>query len=208
MTKKQFKTLTDAIHESFPETKVKGQLIVFPPTGEILKGVVLDRRSSPTQFKLLAIFMPLCIPSKHITLNFQRVLGGIHKTWDYHEPNLHEQLIAAIHAEALPYFEQFATTELACQFVMESVRQVESGLALRASGYLLALLGDYPGAIGYLERYIPRFNTKIEWQAIEKARTENLVDLLKNDPEQALWQLREWRRQTIGNLEIGSLIGE
>jgi hypothetical protein len=37
MTKKQFKTLTDAIHESFPETKVKGQLIVFPPTGEILK---------------------------------------------------------------------------------------------------------------------------------------------------------------------------
>jgi hypothetical protein len=207
MTKRQLKALVEQIQQDFSDLQLKLPMAIFPPTVEILKGLYFERSGSDaSRFYVWVFFMPLCVPSNHVTFNLGRRIGGTDQRWDFNDPLLHEKILFAIRAEAIPFLNQAQTPHLASRLAVSIASSGKSPYPLQASAYLLARSGEAAAAVNSLETLLSALKTDVSWQAEMASRAENLRSLLITNPDQALLQLKEWELETKQNLKIDELV--
>lgn len=207
MTKNQLIALVEQVRQDFAEVNFKFPMAIFPPTVEILKGLYFERSGSDaSRLYVWAFFMPLCVPSKHVTFNLGRRIGGTDQRWDFNDPLLHEKIIFAIRAEAIPFLSQARTPLLASRLAVSIANFGKSPYPLQASAYLLARSGDVTAAINSLETLLLSLKTDVPWQLEMALRAKSLKSLLVKNPDQAMLKLKDWELETKQNLKIDQLV--
>ena len=95
MTTKEFVSLEKSLLPEFPGFAIKGPLMFIPPAERLLRGISFEGSSfDKTSFSVSMFVMPLCVPTKHLYLNFGnrvRHKGGGDR-WNMEMPNLVTEL--------------------------------------------------------------------------------------------------------------------
>jgi hypothetical protein len=160
-----------------------------------------DSGFDPSAFYAWAFFLPLYIPTTHISFSFGRRLGdGSGKRWNTDDPRLIDELLGCIQRDGLPFLngvqEPFQ--------VMTAIQHLGADsdpYGLEAIAYSLLLTGDFPAAQEALDHLVKSLDINISWQSEMRDRAAHLSKkLLGNDPQESRQQLAEWEQMTRKSL--------
>ena len=187
-----------------PELSVKGQLLFLSPVAPILRGFCFDNSGSAAEaFYFWAMFIPLCVPTKHIHFTFGHRLGR-HKRWHVDDPDLEITLSAEMKRE-LPSLESLANLDAVIATLRSKAKPNTSNyinpLILEALAYVL-ILNNNPDALDVLRSVIHYENSVVPWEAALGKRVALISNLLSHGTAAAISQLRAWEQESLNNLHL------
>jgi hypothetical protein len=187
---------------------LKGSLMFMPPIRPVLRGIVFEGSSfDKTSFSATAFMLPLCVPTKHLYLNFGRRIrhSGGGDRWNMATLDLAAELGAALKFHAVPFLSRVISL---LDFVeaAKTVSQANPNTR-RAIAYALARAGRVRDAEEILTQLLDQIDTTIPWQCDLANEVTQLKRLLGAHPTEALRQLQAWERETEQNLELSEISG-
>jgi hypothetical protein len=204
MTKKQFAALGKQLLPVLDGYEVQGWLVFRSPIDHTLRGLCFERRELPTSFYLEVFFMPLCVPTDDITLNFGKRLGGGSHSWDVSDPRLASALCEAVTQEAVPFLSGLESPGDVINRIRRLRVPQDAFYVQQAIAYLQARYGSVPEAIESLGRTIAslRQGLQTDWAKRFTDRAILLQDKLIEDPAAARRLLDSWEVETLRNLKL------
>ncbi len=203
MTNKEFASLAAQLLPHLPDMVVKVPLMICSPVREMVRGLCFERSGSDKRrFYLWVFFMPLCVPSRHVTFDLGRRLGGLEQRWNTDEPHLTEKLLFSIRAEGLPFLNNLQAPNNAAHFALSVARTNKSAHAQQTGAYMLARSGKVQEAVSSLDELLQLLVGDTSWQAEMASRAQMLKSLLLSDPPLAKKQLLAWEAETLENLGL------
>lgn len=183
---------------------MQGSLVFRRPIEHTLRGLRFERREEAKSFYLWVFFMPLCVPTDHITLDFGKRLGGDSHSWDSQSPDMLPGLLNAIREEAIPFLQGLETPEGVINRIRSLRLPPDAFYKHEAIGYLLARYGSVPEAIRSLDETIAslRSGYQPDWVKPLVDRAILLQDKLIEDPEAARHLLDSWEEESLRNLKL------
>ena len=103
MRKKEITKLLRALLQDFPDYEVQGDMMYGVPISHVLKGVVLDRSISPSDYYAHVFLQPLYVPSEHVVLSLGWRLGGGVRSWNLDSEQDREEFARLLNVEAIPF---------------------------------------------------------------------------------------------------------
>jgi hypothetical protein len=184
---------------------VKGRYSFLTPVGKTLRGFFFDDSShSAKHFYVTAFFMPLCVPSQHVTLTFGKRIG-VSQRWNIEQGELEQKLSAAM-SEVMPWLIGLGTP----QAVMHALELIESHTNLNwleAYTYTLLEVGRITSAAERLNELLRVLDVAIPWQEHMLARATLIQRMLSLSLEDTQRQLALWRKDSISSLGLPPLTG-
>jgi hypothetical protein len=202
MTTKEFVAIEKALLHGLPGFTIKGSLLFVSPIKHLLRGVSFDGSSfSKTKFHVTYFVMPLCVPSKHLTLSFgnRLRLRGI-DGWDSQLPNLIAELGSALKEQALPLFKPMQS--LADFIAYARLSPGTNPQTLRSIAYALARSGQSDQAVAAINEMQKHNDLQFAWQKEISEESQALREKLIEAPDAANKQLEEWEACTIHSLGL------
>jgi hypothetical protein len=187
-----------------PELSVKGKLLFLSPVAPILRGFCFDNSGSAAEaFYLWSLFLPLCVPTKHIQFTFGHRLGR-HKRWRVDDPDLEITLISEMQRE-LPSLENLASLDAVIAALRSKAKPNTSNyinpMILEALAYVL-ILNNNPDASEVLRNIITYENSTVPWEAALGKRVVLISNRFSQGGAVAISQLREWEQESLKNLHL------
>ena len=181
----------------------KGLMLYASPLKHVLRGFYFEGSGfDSAAFYVWAFFLPLYVPSTHVSFNFGKRLGeGSGKRWNLNAPSLHDELWASIQRDGLPFLEGVKEP---CD-LPEAILQLGTNFdpyRMEAVAYSLAMADDVASAKQALERLRNGLDMGISWQAEIGERAEQLAVKLADSSHKAKIQLAEWEKITVNNLGL------
>lgn len=181
----------------------KGLMLFATPLNHVLRGFYFeDSGFDPSAFYVWAFFLPLYVPTTHVSFSFGKRLGeGSGKRWNVSDPQLRDELLVYIQRDGLPFLDGVRQP---CD-VPTAIQRLGAGsdpYSLEAIAYSLAMADDFAGAQQGLERLTKTLDKSIPWQSEMIERATQLAMQLTNDPQRAKQQLSEWEQATVKNLGV------
>jgi hypothetical protein len=207
MKKNALTSLVEQLNPHLPEVRVKLPMIVFPPFREILKALYFEHSvSDKDRFYLWVFFIPLCVPTQHVTLSLGRRIGGKDQRWDFKDPRLVEKIALSIKSDALPFLKCVQEPHEAARFALSVGGAAKSPFAQQANAYLLVQAGETNEAFKSLDELLDLLNVAEEfdvpWPREMVARAQRLKALLHKIPAAAVAQLQDWESESVHNLGL------
>ena len=181
----------------------KGLMLFASPLTHVLRGFYFeDSGFDPSAFYVWAFFLPLYIPTTHVSFSFGKRLGeGSGKRWNLNDAQLREELLGCVQQEGLPFLHELGQPRQVATAIQQLGGESDP-YRLEAIAYSLAMADEYVGAQLALDRLVTALDVKVGWQAEMVERAQELGKNLNNDPQGAKQLLAEWERTTKKNLGI------
>jgi tetratricopeptide (TPR) repeat protein len=179
----------------------RGDIMYMTPAVELLRGINFSGSGfSKQNFYVSTFIMPLCVPTKHLTLSFGgslRIIGQL-DSWSADRTHLKEELAEAIGTQAKPFLDSVASLD---EFV-ERIEPISANPRnLEARGYALARLGRSDEAIETL-RSLLQINPTYQWEIDLAREASSLLTALEHDPNRAKEITLNIEQQTRRNLKL------
>jgi hypothetical protein len=198
----QVRSLSEDLLPHMPGYTHKGLMLYASPLNHVIRGFYFeDSGFDPFAFYVWVFFLPLYIPTTHVSFSFGRRLGdGSGERWNMNDPRLREELLGYIQRDGLPFLDvvqdPFQVTTAIQRFGADS-----DPYSMEATAYSLVMTGDFTAAQEALNTLIKSLDINIHWQSEMRGRATHLSKkLLGNDPQEATQQLAEWEESTRKNL--------
>jgi hypothetical protein len=201
VTRKEFLKLQLSLLPELPQFKARGDMMYMPPAASLLRGISFCGSSFGKQKFYVSMFvMPLCVPSKSLTLSFGNRLriGGTYDNWSDDRPDLREELLEAIKTQAIPFFDSIQSLNEFVEFVEPT--SVNSR-RLEARGYALTRLGRSKEAIATLGSLL-QIEATFQWEVDLAKEASSLLIVLKSDPDYAKELMIKIEQETRTNLKL------
>lgn len=200
MTKKEFIALEKRLLPSFPGFTISGRLTFISPVGHTLRGFNFE----PSGFDkrglyLTMLFLPLCIPRKHLSMEFGKSLRGT--GWNADDPSLESKLVAVMQNE-VPFLKSLRTPRDVLEAVKSVKRTFKDPYKYEAIAYMLIRTGEVTEGIGALDELLNLLDPAISWQSEMADRARALLSLLVQSPSDAQNQLGSWEAESVRNLGL------
>jgi hypothetical protein len=199
----QIRSLSKYLLPRMPGYTHKGLMLYASPLDHVLRGFYFeDSGFDASAFYVWAFFLPLYVPTTHVSFSFGKRLGeGSGKRWNLSDPRLGDELLACIQRDGLPFLENVTQ---ACD-VPTAIHRLGADTdqyRLEAIAYSLAMADDVTAAQQALERLTKALDRGVSWQAEMMERATQLGRKLSADPQEAKYQLAEWEQATVKNLGL------
>jgi len=204
MRKKEITKLLRALLQDFPDYEVQGDMMYGVPISHVLKGVVLDRSISPSDYYAHVFLQPLYVPSEHVVLSLGWRLGGGVRSWNLDSEQDREEFARLLNVEAIPFLNKIHGPQDII-WATSFVNKPGDLFVMKARAYSFARIGNTENAVKYLDELI-RFlgsNLKYEWQNETYSKATFLKKLLIERPQDAQRLLDEWEQFTVKALKLG-----
>jgi hypothetical protein len=202
MTTKEFVALGKSLLPELPGFAVKRSLMFIPPVKCVLRGINFDGSSfDKRSFSVTAFALPLCVPTKHLYLNFgARVRHkGAGDRWSMGMADLREELATALKLHAIPFLSR---VESLYGFVEVARSYSGNPHTLRAIAFSLARLGETGEAIKGLDQLLGKIDPGVMWQREIADSARLLKSQLVSDPATAKELLKNFETETVKNLGL------
>ena len=185
-----------------PSFAARKTLLLMTPMNGMLRAVDFDASAfSKDDFYVATTVMPLCVPSDHISLLFGNRLR--HRTegehWTRKLPNLVEDLLEAIRAQALPFLERLRSADDFATMAKQFWRNPHTP---KETAFVLARDGQYDRAVAIINSLLPTLNLKVGWEKGIFDDASALRRLLLTNPDEAQRKLAEWEDYTVRKLKL------
>lgn len=203
MKTKEFIALEKRLLPKFPGFAIKGSLMLMSPLDRTLRGFDFDGSDfDRTSFYVHAFFLPLCVPSEHLSFNFgERVRHNGADRWGITDPDVEVELQSAMQKEAA-FLKKLETTEAVVGALRSIAQHSGDPYAYQAIAYILAREGNVQPAVAELEDLINSLDPSSDWELAMASRADLLKTKLLKNPEEAKKQLEAWESETIHNLGL------
>ena len=147
----EIKRLYAPLQPLLPQFKQQGPLLYLIGPDGLLKGLYIeDSGFDKNAFYLWAFFLPLYVPTQHVSFTFgKRLANG--KRWNNVDGEaLARELTRAVLDEAIPFLGQADTPQQFAERVERFVENARDPYVARAKAYSLARCGNAQGAVAEL----------------------------------------------------------
>jgi hypothetical protein len=199
----QVRSLGKDLLPQMPGYTHKGLMLYASPLNHVLRGFYFeDSGFDPSAFYVWAFFLPLYVPTTHVSFSFGKRLGEASgKRWNLGDSQLRDELLACIQRDGLPFLEGVKEPDDVATAI-HRLGADSDPYKLEAIAYSLAMADDVAAAQQALEHLAKVLDRKIGWQAEMIDRAVQLAWQMNSDPRQAKQQLSEWEQTTVKNLGI------
>ena len=199
----QVRSLSKELLPHMPGYTHKGLMLFASPLSHVLRGFYFEDSGFDTSaFYVWAFFLPLYVPTSHVSFSFGKRLGeGSGKRWNLNDVQLREELLGRIQREGLPFLHEVGQPRQVATAIQQLGSESDP-YRLEAIAYSLAMADEYVGAESALDRLVKALDAKIGWQAEMMERAKQLGEKLKADPRSAKQLLAEWEQATVKNLGL------
>ncbi|MBI4604275.1 MAG: hypothetical protein HY721_20135 [Planctomycetes bacterium] len=203
MKNKDFAELARRLLPDLQGFAIKTPLMFITPVQHTLRGLCFESHSyEPMQFYIWVFFLPLFIPTKHVSFNLgKRIEGPRGKPWNAEGPNLIAELSAALKREALPFLSRMESPHDLAK-AATSLRQAQDPYVQQAIAYALARTGEVNKAVAALEELAHLLDVKVPWQREMTERAYALKSQLLGDASGAQRRLEAWEAESVCNLGL------
>jgi hypothetical protein len=179
----------------------EGQMIFATPVDHILRGFYFeDSGFDPAAFYVWVFFLPMYVPTTHVSFTFgKRLGGGGGRRWTMNDANLCEELLCSIQQEGFPFLRDVEEPRQLATAVQKLCGESDP-YGLEAIAYSLVMAGEFLAGLTFLNELEKKLDMSIKWQGEILKRATQLGKLLVNDPENGKRLLAEWERITAKNL--------
>jgi len=182
---------------------IKGKFVFISPIDDFVRGVYFEEAFDSTAFYLRVLFLPLFVPQECISFIHGDRIGN-DLEWTMENPNLVDNLRDVIQTQALPFLERVSTLPgvIACvKKDVESDWPRYNSHHLEELAYIYAKSGEYSASSECLRHLIRDLEKDtIPWIVSQRERAQLIETKLLENPQMALDQLDQWKRQTIISL--------
>lgn len=193
------------LRDRLPGTAVRRSVVYLRPVGDLLRGCHFESSGfSSDRFVVHAFVQPLYVPFPAIDLTYGRRLGRRGERWFHLAEEPEERAMAdvlrLIQEQALPLIKQFRTPAQFARFGAELVSATRSTGFVEAVAYSYALAGDPGQARAHLARVLAALTSRKDLLPHEREtlrRNQQMEVRLRDDPEEAVADLRRWRAETL-----------
>ncbi len=195
------------------EWRATGQALAAEPAGWLAQGVAYSRHRSKESYSGYAWVMPLYIPFDSLVLSWSLQLSQPVGGRNFTTPGGVGDVVAAseladafnrvgrAHLERVGTLEGFV--ERTARHQREVLDETRAFWHAEEVGYTLLLLGRYVEAAKQLDRQrVHEADEDREWVTASRDRCGLVLDLLLQDPAQAMDQLAQWAAQTADALDL------
>ena len=201
-TKKDFAALLKSLLSDLPGFVIRDRLMFLPPANQILRGLYFDRTSVKTQFRVMAFFLPLCVPTDHLHFSFPKDLRTPEgrQSWTLNDSDLRRDLGAGVKRLAHEFLEPIHSLQDLIRFVESQPHNTPQ--EIRDIAYCLIRIGEFRKGQLLLRQVLDKYDRKIDWQRAAAEQAESLISTIDSNPSAAQLQLQEWELQTAKNLGL------
>lgn len=204
MTSNQFQSLGGRLMLRISGFCAKGPLLYAQPLGHVLRGFYFeDSGFDPAAFYVWTFFLPLYLPTTHISFTFgQRLAGDNGERWTIEDPKGEDKVLSAINTAGLPYL---SGTENIHQLALVLERRYAGSrdpYVWEALALSFAMNDDNSAAVRTLDHLLTITDPDIAWQKAMRTRAEVLKRDLCSNPIEAKRTLSEWEQTTVKNLRL------
>jgi len=189
--KREIQDVVRAIVSAEPRFVSTGRLLSLTPVTRILRGVYLERSSSPDEFHVWAFVQPLYVPASTIVFSLGRRLGGSSHRWRATDA---ESLIGAIRSDGIPFIVDNDTPERLAAWLER--RNDRDGNSLEAKAWSFVACGKFERAIEPFDELIAMFDEDVPWQRERKELSLRMRAYCLSAPDRA--------RQVVGECELAT----
>ncbi len=206
MNAAKIKGLYAPLQRLLPKFKQQGPLLYAVGTGGLLKGLyVEDSGFDKNSFYLWAFFLPLYVPTQHVSFTFgKRLVNG--KSWSSgNDEALVRELTRAVGDEAIPFLGQSDTPQQFAERVERLAENARDPYVARAKAYSLVRCGNAQGAVAELRNLISLLRSldgMAPWTDVMLNEATNLLARVETDFELAKGMLDEWETESRQHLRI------
>lgn len=187
-----------------PGMEQRGSLVYERPLGGILRGCHFESSAfEPERFAVHAFVQPLYQPATSVVLHWGDRLGmRVNRWFDLAaegENAVGAELLDLIRIQALPFFAKFHTPADFARHAPAMGWSADDPYLAEAMAYSLALCGNHGEAGAWLARLpalLPAADL-LPYQREMIRRNARFAARLQDRPEDALADLRTWRRETL-----------
>jgi hypothetical protein len=204
MNTAQVRSLSRDLLPHIPSYRHKGHMLFATPLNHVLRAFYFESSAfDRSTFYLWAFFLPLYVPTTHVSFNFGTRLrkeSGC-EGWDLSDAQLGEALLASIRSNGLPFLDNVRLP----RDVPTAIQRLHAGAGphgLEAIAYSLVIADKITQAEEALERLSKTLDATVPWQAEMMGRASRLARKLCMHPQDALQQLAEWEEETLKNLKL------
>jgi hypothetical protein len=206
MKKNQVRQLSRKLLPFLPGYVQKGFMLYESRVEHVLRGFYFeDSGFDAGAFYVWVFFLPLYVPTSHISFNFGHRLGGANgKKWTLDDPALGEKLLDIIVTEGLAFLSYVKSPSQVEHFLRRLGGSSPDSHQLEAIAYSIAISGDSKAAASSLDDLLRVLDPSIGWQQqmIERART---LRSALDSPGAAKNLLLSWEASTRKNLGLEGL---
>ena len=200
----QARSLSKILLPQMPGYTHKGRMLYASPLNHVLRGFYFEESGfDPSAFYVWAFFLPLYVPTAHVSFSFGKRLGdGSDERWNLHDPELRDELLVRIQRDGLPFLNE-VDGPFQVPTAIQRLGTESDPYGLEAIAYSLAMADDFPAAQRALNRLANVLNKGVPWQAEICDRATLLGQkLIGGDPQRAKQQLEDWEQTTRKNLGL------
>jgi hypothetical protein len=208
MTNREFARIGKAVAERIPGFESHGSILALRPVTHTLRGLQFESDSSEGGlFYVWRFFLPLCVPTEHVTLNFgERLKGTASSMWDGRDPSTIDRLVRAVESEAVPFLAPLGSPRDVARAILQR-NALASPHTWQAAAYMFAREGNGVAALDALSHLIDRLDPgRVAWHEPMLERARWLADRVVAKPREVEARLSEWEQQTIRHLGLEALV--
>jgi len=208
MRLKDFQPYIRRLLAEFSGFRSNRDLVIAHPVNRILRGFCFDRSIEKTAFYVNAFIQPLYEPFTTIALTLGERLEpyGWHST----ESGVADEIVDAVRTKGLPLIEAGRSPERLADWLAIRYAGPKPSSVQRPYAYSLAAAHRFDEAVVELERLrvlLAKAERKADWEVEMAAEVEQLMDTIKNRPDEVDALLEQWEEVTLSHLatEYGRL---
>jgi hypothetical protein len=209
MKSKEFISLAKALLPSLKGFTVRPPMIFVLPIGHTLRGLYFEGSDFDSKsFYVWVFFLPLYIPTRHISFSFGKRLGGTSQRWSIDESNLILKLSSSIRDEAIPFLDGLSNPLQVAEAIESLMKEGNNPYLQQALAYSFAFGGKIERAVTELDRLLELLDASILWQREIRERGELLKQKITKQPKEVREQLEVWIVESLTNLRLSKFRGK
>jgi hypothetical protein len=204
VNKRDANRLLGAATASLDNFVTRGRVAWMRPVGEIARGVAIDESSfDPAGFYAWAFFMPLFVPSSHVSFNlgFRLKRRDGSQRWNANDSTCTTELAAAIATQAVPELQSVNDAVSVMSFMHRH------GFVDRHTTLLCySKLGDIAAAEQALQELLRGLDMSVKWQRELAESMSDVLHKLRHSQAETDRQLQQWSNATAKSLGVEDLL--